>query len=407
MGKIKATLLVTSCLLCCPLTWAASISTQTIDLPLDTFQLSKSLTLSVGIGSGAFHDPNDPDNIIYTISDRGPNIKCADSGKVIGQKVCEKGKIFPEPGFTPSIYKLKILPDQVEVVEQIKIKNQAHMPVTGIATANTEPAFDLLGEAIDPDPNGVDSEALVRTKHGDFYIADEYGPSILHLASDGTIIERWIPKGSSRRFHGAEYELRENLPAILSKRHLNRGIESIGISPDNRYLYFAMQSPLDNPDKKAYAKSRHVRLFKLDREQAKVVHEYLYQLDTPDTFHKDSAKKQRAQKDVKVSELVAIGNDELILLERISKTTKFYKVTLSDEQALHKKWNNAAQLPTLELTTTVKPLTKTLMLDTDDYPRATSKLEGIAYVNPKLWYLINDNDFGIEGAKTEVLTVKF
>jgi hypothetical protein len=387
--------------------FAAELTSQEVNIPLDSFNLTKKLQLSIGIGSGAFHAPSDPDDVIYTISDRGPNIKCKDSKKLIGKKLCKKGKIFPDPAYSPSIFKLKVDHDQIEVLQRITLKTRHHIPVTGISSPNTEAAFDILGHPIQQDPNGVDSEALVRDRNGDFYVADEYGPSILRLSADGTILERWVPQGNAKNFRNADYKVRENLPAILAKRHLNRGIESIGISPDEDYLYFAMQSPLDNPDSKAYKKSRNVRLFKMDRAKGSVIAEYLYQLDTPDTFRRDNAKKKPAQKDVKVSELAVTGDDQLLVLERISQTTKFYQVHLADEQPIPAKWDQLSQSPTLEQESgEVTPVKKTLVLNTDQFPDVTGKIEGIAYVNPSLWYLVNDDDFSIEGATTHVVTVK-
>lgn len=176
---------------------AVELTPHSLNIPLDTINTAKPLHLTVGIGSGAYHRMSDPEDVIYTISDRGPNIKCKDSKKLTGQPICAKGKIFPDPAFTPSIYKVRVTPQGATVLERIEIKTVHKIPVSGISTPNTEPAFDINGKRLADDPNGVDSESLVRTNAGDFYISDEYGPSVLHLAADGTILSRWIPKGSS------------------------------------------------------------------------------------------------------------------------------------------------------------------------------------------------------------------
>ncbi|MFM2485958.1 esterase-like activity of phytase family protein [Celerinatantimonas yamalensis] len=384
-----------------------ALRSMSITLPMDMMNTPHPLNLSVGIGSGAYHRSGDPDDVIYTISDRGPNIPCEEAKALIGRPVCPNGKIFPNPYFAPSIYKLKITASGVEVLARIQIKTAQQIPVTGISTPKTEAAFDLNGKKLRDDPNGVDSEALVRTQSGDFYVGDEYGPSILHLARDGTILARWIPKGSKARFAGADYPLREKLPAILAKRHLNRGIESVGLSPDEQFLYFSLQSPLDNPNKDAYKKSRNVRLFKLKRTSGDILGEYVYQLDKPSTFAKDNHKKPRKQSDVKISEMTAIGQDKLIILERISQTTKFYQVDLSTTKSITSKWDNAATHPSLEQQMGVPMLRKTLVFSTDEVVNAPSKIEGMAYVNPKLWYLSTDNDFGIDGQASHIVKVTF
>ena len=67
------------------------------------------------------------------------------------------------------------------------------------------PAFDGSGEAAySPDgkqaygidPNGVDTESLALDRRdGSLWLGEEYGPSILHVAADGTILMRLVPGG--------------------------------------------------------------------------------------------------------------------------------------------------------------------------------------------------------------------
>ena len=48
------------------------------DLPLGqvTYPGGKTLTLVRGIGSAAFRDPSDPAGVVWTLTDRGPNLDC-------------------------------------------------------------------------------------------------------------------------------------------------------------------------------------------------------------------------------------------------------------------------------------------------------------------------------------------
>ncbi|HHD75120.1 MAG TPA: hypothetical protein ENL00_04810, partial [Nitratifractor sp.] len=93
--------------------------------PLDKVDLNgKKISFDVGIGSGAYHYKGDKSNIIYTITDRGVNIKCKDSKKVLGEEVCKKGKIFPVPNFAPTIYKIAMNGDSYTVLEKIQIKDK-------------------------------------------------------------------------------------------------------------------------------------------------------------------------------------------------------------------------------------------------------------------------------------------
>ncbi len=377
-----------------------------VDEPLDKIVLeNRTLSLDVGIGSGAYHFKSDPKNVIYTITDRGPNIKCKDSLKLMGKKLCKKGKIFPTPNFSPTIYKIALYDNWYKILEKIQIKDRDGVPVSGISNKGTENAYDLKGNPLKFDPNGLDAEALVKLSDGTFWIAEEYGASILHLSSDGRILKRVVPKGFKKNLNGANYDISESLPFIVSKRKLNRGIESIGVSPDEKTLYFSMQSPLANPNVKTYKKSKNVRIFKYDIAKDKVLGEYVYKLDNPNTFALDKNKKQSS---IKVSELAAVGNDELIVLERISKTTKFYRVKLEDSLSiLGTKWDDKNTSPSLEETSNfTKYLNKELVLDTSSLKGMPKKVEGLAYIDKNNWILVNDNDFGINGYKSFIIKIK-
>lgn len=382
--------------------------------PLDVVsrQDGSLLPLSVGIGSGAFHHKDDPADIIYSVTDRGANIDAADAKNLLGLDMEGKtGKIFPTPNFSPTIYKLSIKDGSYQVLEKIQLKNRSGHPISGLSNPETEPAWDINGEPLAFDPEGIDAEGIVKMSDGTFWLGEEYAPSILHVAADGRILERWVPQGVAASLMGADYDLYEGLPAILRSRYLNRGIESIAVSPDEKFLYFGLQSPLANPDKDAYSKGRNVRIFKVDIAAKKIVGEYVYQFDMPDTFVKDNAKKPAKQSDVKLSEMTAVGQDTLVVLERISKTTKWYRVHLTDTaNMLGSAWDDATTSPSLEQLAPaqlaekkVTLLEKKLLTNTDEIEGFPSKIEGCAWLGGADWIIINDNDFAIEGDQTSLI----
>ncbi len=366
-----------------------------------TFSNGFKLNATWGLGSAATHKPGDDNTTFYTLTDRGINIKCKDDEEIIGMDICEKGKIFPFPEFTPTIVKFTLNENSAVVKEIIPIKDKDGNPISGISNplSNfTEKAYDINGTEMNYDPNGLDSEALVALSDGSFWVGEEYGPSLVHIAADGKIIERLVPKGLEGDLAKANYTVKGDLPAIIAKRHENRGIEAIAISSDEKYLYFALQSPLDNPN---YKETRNVRLYKMEIANHSNIKEYLYVEDTPDTFQKDNKKKIRKQKDVKISEMVALGNDVLLVLERISATTKLYKIDLNGASTVPEE-----KSPHLETDASgVTPLTKTLLFTTDSAEGFPSKIEGVANLDGKHFLLINDNDFGIEGDETKVKIV--
>ncbi len=401
---------------------ASRLKSQVFSRPLDIVNFSDginyntTLTFSTGIGSGAFHYPGDDSNTVYTVGDRGVNVKCKDDISVFGGDVCKKGKIFPVLNYAPSIFKLQKQHKKGWVVTQvIQLKDSNGKQISGLpnpfTSMATENAYDNKGNTLGFDASGLDTEAMVRLSDGSFWISDEYAPSLVHVSATGEILERLVPAGIEDELSKANYPVTGLLPEILSKRKLNRGIESIAVSPNEDFIYFIMQSPLANPGKSAYKKSRNVRLFKMDLKNKEVIAEYVYVIDTPDSFLADNTSKQSK---VKVSEMVAYGDNKLIILERISKTTKLFKVTLDDaSNILNTQWDNVVTSPSLEEvdlnTADITPMEKELALDsaTDLKPGALpSKVEGVAILNDHELFLVNDNDFGIEGASTYLINLK-
>ena len=57
-------------------------SDPALKLGMVEFPGGKTLDLSVGIGSALFHMPGDPADVLYGLTDRGPNIDCSASGSL-------------------------------------------------------------------------------------------------------------------------------------------------------------------------------------------------------------------------------------------------------------------------------------------------------------------------------------
>jgi hypothetical protein len=383
-----------------------------------TLEGGKTLNLTVGIGSGAWRGPKDPANVVWTVGDRGPNIACSEMKEIVGAefapcKGVQNGRVYPTPSYSPSIYRVMLLDNGTfRVTDVITLKDRDGNPLSGmlnpLKTAATENALDATGKPLPRELNGFDAEGIVRLADGTFWIGDENGPSIAHFSADGRMIARYVPQGTEGEFAGARYDVHGTLPAILAKRAINRGIESMAVSPDENFLYFIMQNPLANPDVKTYQGSKNARLFKIDRASMKVVGEYVYTLDDPGSFRRDPSKRQN---DPRISELMAIGLDRLIVLERTEQTTKLYEVELDKAtNIIGTQWDDAATSPSLEASTVadakITPLPKTLRFDTADFKDIVGKTEGMALLGDGSLLLINDDDYGIAGGRTQIVVVR-
>jgi hypothetical protein len=375
-----------------------------------------------GIGSGAFRHRSDPADEIWTIGDRGPNMTCAEAGKLIGKEIAEvcrkqkRGRVYPTPDYVPSIYKLKLdrAAGTFSVLDVIQVKTKSGKPISGLLNPQTkatkDTGMDLAGKLLPDNADNLDLEGIVRLSDGTFWIGEEMGPSIALLSADGRILKRLVPADAVGDYKGAEAEIVGALPAILSRRQGNRGIETIAISPDETFLYFIVQNPLANPNAKAYQAAKNTRLFKLERATGKIVGEYVYQLDDPQSF---TLAPSTAQSDPRISEMVALGPDRLLVLERNESHTKLHEVALAGAtNILGSKWDDVTTAPTLEQENDaaklgITPLKKTLRFDqARDFKEAPTKIEGMAFLADGTLVLINDNDFGIRGDDTRILLVK-
>ncbi|MEM7387449.1 MAG: esterase-like activity of phytase family protein, partial [Verrucomicrobiota bacterium] len=186
-----------------------------------------------GYGSGMAQDLNDPD-VFYLLTDRGPNFNGAESGE----------KIFPNPDFAPQIGVFRNTPEGLVRERVILLRDQVGNPLTGLPNAvgfggTGETPKDLDGNVLALDPTGIDPEGLVVMPDGTFWVADEYGPHIIHFAADGRTIERINPFGLG--VGGRK------LPREYANRRPNRGMEGLTVTPDNQTLVGVMQSSMYNP----------------------------------------------------------------------------------------------------------------------------------------------------------------
>ena len=373
------------------------------------------LCIRSGFGSGLSRRPGDPPDILWAVCDRGPNLKPKTARKLYGIELPQEpgpgAKLMPRLDLGPAIARLRIGEGRVELVEAMPITGAnsselSGLPVPGGGHAACEPALDLEGNPLAPDPSGLDTEGIAAFDGG-FWVSDEYGPSLVRLDPRGRALERLVPEGVD--LEGAAYPVRAILPAIAARRQLNRGFEALALAGDR--LFVAFQSPLAHPGEAAHAAARHVRLWRLDPATGTVDGQWLYPLDPPESFRRDVARGEFGRSDIKVSEICTVGAASLLVLERGSETTRIYRVTPDDAAAPGPEHLDIAARPTLEeLSARGEPLpalAKELLFDSDEAPEVAADLEGMAILSPTELLLVSDNDFGVEGAETSFWRVRF
>lgn len=342
-------------------------------------------------GSDLWHGPNDGPNEFWMVGDRGPNgqIKVGD----------ETRRTFPVPEYDPAIVHVQVENGAVEIVQVIPIVGQSGKPVTGLSNLKErdEVPYDYAAKnVLNYNVNGLDTEGIVRTAAGDFWLVEEYGPSIVHADATGKVLKRYLPEGLN--YSGADYPVAPTLPAIFGKRRQNRGFEGVTLSTDAKTLYIILQSPLLNPDTKTGNASRNTRVLAWDIASEKTTAEYVYRFSTPAEFGDPGTNKQE---DLSSSTIRTVNATTLIVEERTDPIAKLYLVDLTTAtNILGTKWDDPAASPTLEsladpAASGVTVLPKTPLIDLATLPGVPRKIEGLSVLDKNTIAIANDNDFRV------------
>ncbi|MGI5287718.1 esterase-like activity of phytase family protein [Nonomuraea polychroma] len=338
-----------------------------------------------GVGSGLF--PAGRRGDYWMVTDRGPNGQVTVNG--------DKRRTFPIPEFDPAIIQVATR-FGVEIKKYLPLVGSSGKPITGLSNqaGHDETPYTWNGQTTLPyNPSGVDTEDIVRTPRGDFWLVDEYGPSLLHVSERGRVLARYVPKGL--KLTGADYPVKEALPAILASRQQNRGFEGLAIDGDT--LYLAVQSPLANPDKKTAGSSRIGRILTFSIRAAKVTGEYAYQFEDVTAF---DPKANGDQSEMKISGLAHVSGRRLLVDERTDNVARIYQIDLAKAtNLLGGPYDDPATAPSLEALTgppAVKLPAKSLVADLSAIaPTLPGKVEGIALLDRRTLVVANDNDFGL------------
>lgn len=340
-----------------------------------------------GIGSDIY--PAGRKGEFWTVTDRGPNGQI----KVAG----EKRRTFPVPGFDPAIVRIRVSGGTVKVLDAIPITTSSGKPVTGLSNQKGRDEAPYSYDASTPlsyNPNGLDTEGIVRAEDGSFWLVDEYGPSLIHVSARGKILTRYVPKGLG--LTGADYRVVEALPAVLLHRKINRGFEGLAQLPGGD-LVMAVQSPLSLPDTDAGEESLTTRLLRFSTKKRAVTAEYAYRFDPVSVV--DPSEDDTSE--LKISSVVAVGRDRLLVEERTDKAARLQVVKLTrGADILGEKWDDDTTSPSLEqlddpAASGVPVLRKRLVVDLGTVKGVPGKIEGVARVDHDTLALINDNDFGM------------
>lgn len=353
---------------------------------------------------------DDETGVMWAVTDRGPNGTVEADGRT--------WRTLLHPEFSPCLVRLslRVRGGDVSVERVVPLHGRSGRPCSGRinGTGRDSPIRDSSGaSSLPPDPLGVDPEGVVRLPDGTFWIAEEYRPSLLKVAADGTVLARFIPEGES--LPGADTEVCAVLPRHYACRRDNRGFEALAVAPDGGRLWALLQSPLENPGPKAAVKTGNVRLLAFDPVVGRAVAEHVYRLGDPRDA--DYLRRGCPPADGKLCAMAPLGSELLLVLEQDDDgLARLYAVDLAGAtdtlrwQAPGDDARTLEQVRDLEAAG-IAPVRKELVADltrlraamaaeADDSADARHgplKLEGLAVLDERHVVIVNDNDFGVQG----------
>jgi len=347
------------------------------------------VTIREGGISGIYAVPGSR-NEYYLITDRGPN---ADAANANGD---QETILFPFPGFTPKIFKARAEGDSLQIVDTVALKrpdgaNANGLPnPMGLGNSGEVAWIDTNKTLANLDEWGIDSEGITVGMNGDFWISDEYAPSLWQVnGATGELVHRYSPFGA-----GANQIA---IDAVLAKRRPNRGFEGIARTSNGK-VYAILQAPLYNPDKAAGESSRLHRILEID-PATRATRMFAYEHEAPTANIRN--------KDWSIGDLAAINDHEFLVIEHAQKggenIKKVFKIDISRATPISRENFDGKTFEQLEnaggcTANGIVPVEKTLFMDllANGWEASHKKPEGLTVVNDTTLAVINDNDFGVD-----------
>ncbi len=254
------------------------------------------------------------------------------------------------------------------------------------------------------DPYGGDFEGILKDKDGNFWMCDEYRPAIYKFDNAGKMLKRFIPKGIGAN-HSAYGDT--ELPEVYNKRRANRGFEGLCYDAENNLVYAFIQSPMYNPSSSVKDQTDVIRILAIDATTGQPAHEYVYLLTA------NGDKSSISNRVDKIGDVVFVGEGKMWVIERDSDIDSkhgqkyVYEVNLlGATDILGTELSKETEIATLEemsaddlVAAGINPVFKRRILNLPTIGYTISdKAEGIVRLANGSMAVMNDNDFGLEGA---------
>jgi len=232
------------------------------------------LNSRLGYFSDIYYDPNR--NQWWGLSDRGPG------GGVLSYETRVQRFTLDVDMNTGAI-------SNFQVTQTIKFSNAGNA-LNGLLPSPT----NQIGNAFDPEG------FVINPRNGNMLVSDEYGPSLYEFDRNGNQVRAYTtPSNLVPRSAGNVPNYAGDAGNSLGKRS-NRGFEGLAVSPDGRYTFAMLQSPMLD---EGGSSGVYNRIVKFDNDTGMAVGQFAYRME--------GSSQGRG-----ISSLVAINDHEFMVLER-------------------------------------------------------------------------------------------
>jgi hypothetical protein len=189
------------------------------------------------------------------------------------------------------------------------------MPPAPAACGGDPKARILTGFDLDP-------ESLVKAPDGTFWISEEFGPFLVHVAADGKVLEAPIPFPGVRSPQNPALDLSDRNHPERPNLAASRGPEGLAISPDGARLYALLEGAVTGDD------PQDLRIFVFDVAKRAFTGHLKYRLEMPSQTVNlaaiTDASGVRVYPDavtppagpVSIGEMKAVNDHQMLIIER-------------------------------------------------------------------------------------------
>lgn len=344
----------------------------------------------------------------WTCSDRGVNVDCASANPSTCRPTYDK--MFCFPTYAPKIHRVKIQGDSIQILKSITVKRPDKTATvgsllnTGFGSTATEQAStdtvldcaNFASKIAAKDAWSIDCEAIAVDKNGNFWIAEENGPSVWKLDSNGVALKRYSPYAN---LTGAQAE-DILIDTSFKYRKNNRGFENMTIAPNGK-VYAIIQSPLLYPSKAIGEATRVHRMIEID-PVTNATRMFIY---LNDGIIGAGGANQIRLADWKLGDMTAINDSTFLVLEAAARGTsdikRMYTINIAQATVVTSGLYAGVTLEALVDSAGlagagVKAVKKTFTMDllASGWDASLDKAEGVTIINDSTIAFCNDNDFG-------------